>query len=501
MSHASAEPRDRRRAATATGPIIGALAVAGIVVSIMQTLVVPLVADLPELLDASASNTAWVVTAALLGAAVSTPILGRLGDMYGKKRMMLISLGILTIGSVLGALTSSLLVVIAARTLQGLSLGLVPLGISVMRDELPPEKLGSALGLMSSSLGIGGALGVPLAAVIAQQFNWHVLFWGAAGLGLLTLALVWRVIPESPVRDTGHGRFDFVGAAGLSIGVLALLLVISKGSDWGWLTGRTLGVAAVGVVVLAAWGAWELRSPSPLVDLRISARRQVLMTNLTSVAIGFAMYGVSLVIPQLMQAPTGTGYGFGQSMVVAGLCFAPFGVVMMLASPFTARVSSAFGPKTSLMLGALTIGVSYGLGVVLIHHIWQIILVSSLVGLGIALAYSAMPALIMSAVPPTETAAANGLNTLMRSIGTSSSAAVVGVVLAHMTTTYQGSAVPSLAGFKTTFIIGAAAAAVALVLAAFIPGRRASAPVVIPPQRDTALTSAENTAPADAVSP
>jgi MFS family permease len=483
MPHASTDPTGRTSGAPPTGRIVGALSVAGIVVSVMQTLVVPLVSELPELLDSSTSNTAWVVTATLLGAAISTPILGRLGDMYGKKRIMLVSLAILSFGSVLCALTSSLTVVVAGRALQGLALGLIPLGISVMRDELPPERLGSALALMSSSLGIGGALGVPLAAIIAEQLTWHVLFWGAAVLGLLTLVLVWRVIPESPVRDTGHGRFDFVGAAGLSAGILALLLVISKGGDWGWLTGRTLGLAGGGLVVLLAWGGFELRTASPLVDLRISARRQVLMTNLTSVIAGFAMYSASLVIPQLIQAPTGTGYGFGQSMVVAGLCFSPFGVVMMIASPFAAWISDLRGPKLNLMLGSLTIAVSYALGAVLMAHIWQVILVSSLVGLGVALSYSAMPALILSAVPATETAAANGLNSLMRSIGTSSSAAVTGVVLSHMTMPYNGALVPSQTGFRTAFLIGAAAAALSVGLAAFIPGRRAAAPVTIPPRR------------------
>ncbi|CAJ65238.1 MULTISPECIES: MFS transporter [Frankia] len=491
MAQASADPTSRQEGAPAPGLMIGALATAGVVVSVMHTLVVPLISDLPELLHSSASNTAWVVTATLLGAAVSTPIVGRLGDMYGKKRMMMVSLVVLIIGSVVCALSTSLLPMVAGRALQGLATGLIPLGISVMRDELPPEKLGSALGLMSSSLGIGGALGVPLSAIIAQQVNWHVLFWGAAGLAVLVLLVIWKVIPESPVGDKTHGRFDFVGALGMSAGVLCLLLVISKGSDWGWTKSTTLGLGVAAVVILLAWGFWELRTPSPLVDLRISARRQVLMTNLTSVIIGFAMYGMSLIIPQLLQAPKGTGYGFGQSMIVAGLCFAPFGLVMMLASPVTARLSAAFGSKVTLMLGAGTIAIGYGLGLVLMSEVWEIIFLACIIGLGVALAYASMPALIMAAVPPTETAAANGLNTLMRSLGTSSSAAVVGVVLAHMTTTFEGVALPSEGGFRLAFVLGAGSALLALLLATFIPGRQASAAVTVPSQRETRSTVTE----------
>jgi EmrB/QacA subfamily drug resistance transporter len=467
------------------GPLIAALASAGIVVSLMHTLVVPIIPELPQLLGTSASNATWVITVTLLASAVATPVAGRLGDMYGKRRMMLVSIAVLFVGSLICALSSSLAPMVVGRGLQGLATGLIPLGISVMRDELPPERLGSALGLMSSSLGIGAALGVPAAAVVAQQVSWHVLFWAAAAMSALAFPVILRVVPESPVRD-GRGRFDLVGTLGLSVGVSCLLLTISKGTDWGWTSPRVLGAGLAGIAVLLLWGPWELRQRTPLVDLRVSAGRQVLMTNLTSVVVGFAMYGLGLVLPQILQLPAGTGYGLGQSMVVAGLCFAPFGVVMMLASPVTAKVSSAWGPRTTLILGAVTIAIGYGLGRILMHSIWQIVILSSIIGLGVALAYASMPALIMAAVPPSETAAANGLNTLMRSLGTSSSAAVVGVVLANMTTSFGGQELPSQAGIHTVFLVGAVAAVLAALIALFIPGRRAidTATPVVPRQRE-----------------
>ncbi|WP_026239310.1 MFS transporter [Parafrankia discariae] len=454
------------------GLLIATLAVAGIVASFMHTLVVPIIPQLPRLLDSSASNTTWVVTITLLAGAVATPVAGRLGDMYGKRRIMLASVGLLGAGSLVCALSTSLPQMVVGRGLQGLATGLIPLGISLMRDELPPERLGSALGLMSSSLGIGGALGVPTSALIAQNFNWHVLFWTATVLSVLVLALLWRVVPESPVRDV-RGRFDVVGALGLGAGITCLLLAVSKGSAWGWTSTATLGTVLAALAVLALWGPWELRHPSPVVDLRVSARRQVLMTNLTSVVVGFAMYGMGLVIPQFLQLPAGTGYGLGKSMVVAGLCFAPFGVVMMLASPLTARVSARWGPKTTLVLGSAIIGVSYLIGLFLMHSVWQVVLLAVIGGVGVALAYASMPSLIMDAVPATETAAANGLNTLMRSLGTSSSAAVVGVMLANMTSTFDGRQVPSLAGFHAVFALGAGAAVAAVLIGLFIPGRGA----------------------------
>ncbi|OCF88156.1 MFS transporter [Nocardia brasiliensis] len=444
----------------------------GVVVSLMQTLVIPIIPSLPTLLDTSAANASWVVTATLLAGAVATPISGRLGDMFGKRRVLFANLLLLVAGSVVCATFSSLVPEIVGRSLQGAAVGAIPLGISIMRDELPAEKVGSAMAIMSATLGVGGALGLPLAAAIAQNADWHMLFWTAAGLGVICAALVFVFVPESPVRTPA--KFDFGGALGLSIALLALLIPITKGADWGWASAPTLILFAVSVVVFLGWGAFELRQRSPLVDLRVSARPRVLFTNLASIAVGFALYGMSLTFPQLLMAPEQTGYGFGLTMVNAGLALAPTGFVMMLLSPVSARLSAARGPKITLALGAAVIAAGYLCAVVLMNSVWEIMVASMIVAAGVGLAYAAMPALIMGAVPITETAAANGLNSLMRSVGTSTSSAVMSVVLAHMTMQLGPHVLPSRDGFHTTFLIATAAAIVAIVLTALIPMRRAA---------------------------
>ncbi|GAB3577478.1 hypothetical protein GCM10027445_43120 [Amycolatopsis endophytica] len=452
-----------------SGRLTAVLAFAGVVVAVMQTLMVPLLAQLPTLLHASSSDTAWVITITLLTGAVATPVLGRLGDMYGKRRMMLVALTLQVAGSLVCGLTTALLPMMIGRGLQGFAIGAIPLGISIMRDELPPERLGGAVGLMSSSLGIGGAFALPVAALVAEHFDWHILFLGAAVLGLAGLLLVLFVVPESAVRSPG--RFDLTGAIGLSAGLVCLLLAISKGGTWGWGSTRTLASAGAAAVIFLAWGFFELRTAEPLVDLRTTARRPVLLTNLASITVGFALYATQLVPPQLLQLPTSTGYGLGLSMVVAGLCVAPSGLMMMAMSPVAAKLIAARGPKVSLLCGITVLGVGYAAGLALMGAGWQMAVFSGLAGAGVGLAYAAMPSLIMNAVPATETAAANGLNTLMRSIGTSSSSAVVGMVLAGMTIDLDGRAVPSLDGFRATFLIGLAACLAGLLVAFFIPGR------------------------------
>ncbi|MFE7978984.1 MFS transporter [Streptomyces shenzhenensis] len=490
MAHAQPRPaqetRPQQPAAPRTNLVVAVLAFGGIVVSLMQTLVIPIVPELPKLLDAPASDAAWAVTATLLAAAVATPVMGRLGDMYGKRLMLLTSLGMLVAGSVTAALSDTLAPMIVGRALQGLAAGVIPLGISIMRDELPAERLGSATALMSASLGVGGALGLPAAALIADHFDWHMLFWTSAVLGGVAAVLVLLLVPESRVR-TG-GRFDLPGALGMAAGLVCLLLAISKGADWGWTGGTTLGLFGAAVVVLFLWGVYELRSAQPLVDLRATARRQVLVTNLASVAFGFSMFAMSLVLPQLLQLPVATGYGLGKSLLFAGLVMAPTGLVMMAMAPVSATVSRVWGPKVTLMCGAVIVAVGYGLTIVMMDAVWQLILGSCVIGAGIGFAYGAMPALIMGAVDPSETAAANSLNTLMRSIGTSTASAVAGVILAQLTTPFGAVSLPSENGFKVVMAVGSGAAVLALLVAAFIPRRREAAPVVGPATVQAAAT-------------
>jgi MFS family permease len=466
--------RDSESPARHQAAIVAVLAFAGLCSSFMFTLVVPIQAQLPQLLDASREDTAWVVTATLLAGAITNPIAGRLGDMYGKRRIVLVLFSIMIAGSLIAALSQGIIGAIVGRALQGALVGVVPLGIAIMRDVLHPRHLPSAIALMSATLGVGGAVGMPLSAVIAQSSDWHLLFWIAGGLGALGFVLVRAAVPASTLR-TG-GRFDGIGAIGLSVGLLCLLLALSRGNEWGWTSPLTLGAGAVGLVVLVAWGWYELRRTDPLLDLRVAVRPPVLLTNLASVAFGFALFGSQVAYPQLLELPAATGVGFGLSLLAASLVVMPSGIVMMVLSPLSGWLSRTVGPRLLLVAGALSLTVAYGYSLLFAEEVWQLVVANILIGFGIGFGFAAMPMLIMRAVPVHETGASNGLNALSRSIGTSVAAAAVGAVLASMTTTFEGVALPTAAAFQTAFGFGIAAAIVALVLAFLIPrGRPAEA--------------------------
>ncbi|WP_091486605.1 MFS transporter [Microbacterium pygmaeum] len=453
------------------GVIVAVLAFTGLVSSFMFTLMVPIQSKLPELLNASRDDTAWVVTSTLLAAAVITPISGRLGDMYGKRRIVLVLLGVMIAGSVIAAFSPGIVGIIVGRTLQGAIVGVVPLGISILRDVLHENRVDSAIALISATLGVGGALGLPISAVITEQSDWHLLFWVAAALGAIGFVLVLWIVPVSVLRTAG--RFDFVGAAGLAVGLIGVLLAISRGNEWGWGSPATLGTGLGGLVVLVAWGWFELRIAEPLLDLRVAARPAVLLTNIASVAMGFALFSSNVSYPQILELPVATGVGFGLSLLAASLIVMPSGLVMMVLSPVAGRMARRTGPKLLLVLGALSLVVAYGFTLLFSSEVWHILVANIIIGVGIGFGYASMPMLIMRSVPQSETGASNGLNALFRSLGTSVAAAVIGAVLATYSVEFESTQVPTGTAFTLSFVLGGIAAVIALVVALFIPTKRA----------------------------
>ncbi len=417
-------------AARRIGPnaIVAVLSLCGIVVSLQQTLLLPLLPDLPRLLDTSADNASWLVTATLLSGAVATPTISRLADMFGKRRMMVTALGVSLLGSLLGAVSEIVPLLITARALQGVGLALVPVAIAIMRDELPREKVPLGVAIMSATLAVGAGVGLPLSGVIAEHLDWHAIFWITAVVAAILLVTAQTMLPESRVQT--RGDFDYRGAILLSIALTALLLALSKGAQWGWTSATTIGLALAGLVVLLAWIPVELRTPSPLVDIRVAARAPVMLVNAVSVFAGFAMFTNMLVTTQYLQMPTATGYGLQLSITATGWWMVPNAAAFALLAPVSAWMTRRFTPQITLICGAVLMSAAYAARVFLSDNLAQIVFGSIIVGVGTALVYGALPTLIMRAVPVTETASANGLNVLLRSVGTSSASAAAAAITA-----------------------------------------------------------------------
>jgi MFS family permease len=450
------------------------------VVALQQTMVIPLLPDFPKILGVSADDASWLVTVTLLTSAVATPIVSRLADMFGKRRMMLISMTMIVVGSLVAAIGGNFVALLIGRGLQGFAISMIPVGISIMRDELPKEKVASATALMSATLGIGSALGLPLSGLIFEHLGWPAIFWLSAIVGVLLIIAVAVVVPESSLRT--RGKFDFLGAVMLSTALTAILLAISKGASWGWTSELTLLMFVIGIVTLALWFPYELRVTQPMVDLRTSAKRPVLLTNVASILVGFSMYANNLSTTQQLQMPKISGYGFELGVMAAGLCMIPAGLAMVFFAPVSANITKRFGAKITLIVGGTVLALAYIARVFLTGSIALIIISAAVVSIGTAIAYSAMPMLIMRSVPITETASANGLNSLLRSVGTSTSSAVVAAMLTSMVIpSGPGEGLPSIDAFKNIFWLAALAAVAAAAAAAFIPRRGAKPEAALRP--------------------
>jgi EmrB/QacA subfamily drug resistance transporter len=443
------------------------LSLGGLAFAVLQSLVAPALPVIARDLHASTDDIAWVLTAYLLAASVLTPILGRLGDIVGKRKVLLIVLVILAAGTLLAALAPNLPVLIAARVLQGAAGAIFPLAIGIVRDELPRERVGVTVGMLSAIFGVGGGLGIVLAGPIVDHFSWPWLFWFPLILIAVALLGVIFGVPESPVRTPG--RLDMIGAGILSLALAALLLAISKGSDWGWGSGRTIGLIVIGLVALAVFVLTELRTREPLIDMRLIALRGVWTTNLVGLTFGFAMYGSFLLIPTLLELPAATGYGFGKSVSTAGLFLLPSTLMMMVFGPLSGILEKRYGPKLPLIIGAILETAAFALPAFAHSSTWHILVAGILSGAGLGFAFAAMSNAIIESVPASHTGEATSVNSIVRTIGGSIGAAVVAAVLSGEVTP-QG--IPTDHAFSAGFGVSAAVAALAVIAAFLLPRRR-----------------------------
>ncbi|MFD5416830.1 MFS transporter [Streptomyces sp. NPDC127069] len=467
MSSAASAPAEGRNGNETV--IVFALSLAAMVVSMMQTLPVPILGLIRNDLGTSTANVSWVTTATLLSAAVFTPLLGRFGDQHGKKPTLVAVLGVMVAGSVVAALASSLPLLILGRVLQGAATAIFPLALSVLREEVRPQKLPGAMALVSGTLAFGSGLALVATGLLTsgEGADYRNAFWMATGFATLALLAVVFLVPAT--RHKTGGRTDFLGALTLGIALLLLLLPISQGHEWGWSSARTLGSFAGAAVMTAVWVLVERKVAEPLVDMKMFVHRPVLMANLAGILVGFGMFANFLGVSYLVQMPQKlTGYGFDASILRASVQFLlPGAIVSLLASPVGGQLVRHRGPRLALSVAAALGAAGFGWLALDHGHTASVIGAGVVVGAAVSFGYAAMPAVIMSSVPHHQSGIANGINSISRSTGSAIGSAIVTTILASKTIEHLPKGVPPLpaeSGFTVTFWIGAAAfALVALI--------------------------------------
>jgi EmrB/QacA subfamily drug resistance transporter len=453
-----------------------ALLIAVLSFSLLQTMPVPALPNLQQEFATSTTTVSWVLSAFLLTASVSTGLLGRLGDMFGKRRVLIASLAVSAVGTLLAALAGSIGVLIAARAIQGVGAATFPLAFGIVRDEFPRERVPVAIGWISSTFGIGFGVGLVIPGLIVDALSWQWIFWLMLLVILAGIAAVAAFVRESPVRSPS--RIDWAGAVLLTGGLVALLLAISQGRTWGWGSAPIIGLFVGAAVLLVVFGLVERRITAPLVDIALLGKRAVLTSNITALIIGFGMYGAFTLVPLLVVTPTSVGYGFGASVTEAGLFIIPMAITMLFASPLAGRLGAALGFKLPLVLACVIGAIGFALFATAHDTQWPIFLGNGILGIGVGFAFASLANLVVNAVDPRQTGEATGINTIMRTIGGTFGAQIASTIVTSEL--IPGTRIPVESGYTTAFTLSAIAMGVAALAALAGPGRlRKTAPAPV----------------------
>jgi EmrB/QacA subfamily drug resistance transporter len=449
--------------------ILAVLSLAGLAYAVLSSAVIPALPTFQHELHTTETGASWLLTGFLLSASVGTSIIGRLGDIYGKERLLLWTLLVLALGTALAAVSTSLTMLIVARVIQGVAGGIFPLAFSIARDEFPRDKVAGSIGLMSSILGVGAGFGLVAGAVITEHLGWHWLFWIPLLVTLLAAFCAWRYIPESPVRSPG--RINWLAATLMSIGICGVLIAIAQTTVWGWVGGKTIALFVFGAVFCALWVAVEVRSSNPLVDMTMMRIRGVWTTNLAAFLLGAGMYASFIIFPQFAQLPKSTGFGFGASIVVSSLYIAPCALAMGTLGTVAGRVARRYGSKSALVAGSAISAIAFGYATIAHRHPYDMLITVTLLGVGIGLAFAALGNLIVQAVPATQTGVATGMNTVMRTLG----GALGGQISATFISDHVAHGLPTVTGFTDSYLMATLFLAVCVVACLLVPTRPVAA--------------------------
>jgi MFS family permease len=374
---------------------------------------------------------------------------------------------------------------IVARVIQGIGGGMVPVAFGIIRDEFPADKVTGAIGALASLTAVGAGLGIVLAGPIVDALGYHWLFWLPLILTVIAAISAVLFVPESEVRTPG--RISWLPAVLLSAWLVALLVALSEAPAWGWASAHVIGLLVAAVVFAAVWVFSELRAATPLIDMKMMRQTAVWTNNLVALLIGVGMYATFAFLPEFVQTPSAAGYGFGADITRSGLMLLPSSITMFAVGMFAGRLTRRLGGKVLVVAGCLIGAVAMAILAFAHSQQWEIYLSNAIMGVGFGLAFSAMSALIVAAVPPAQTGVASGMNANIRTIGGSIGAAVMASIV---TSQLAPSGLPKESGYTTGFAVMAAGLLLAAIAGRLIPtSRRPQSAVAEPEHGELAMVA------------
>ncbi len=449
--------------------LVPSLLFVALVVAAVGSLGAPLITSVATTFHVSLDSAQWTLTITLLSGAVATPVLGRLGAGSHRRATIMATLAVVVAGSALTVLPLPFAWLLVGRAAQGVGLGLTALMMGVARDHLPEDRSAPTIALVSVASTIGIGVGYPLAGLLTDLGGVRAAY----GLGLFVTAVAflaaWRSMPVAP--EGRSARVDVTGALLLAGGLFLVLFLASETSLWSRHLTLAVVLAVAAALLLCIWAASELRSKSPLVDVRAVRHPAVAGANIAMLVGGVGMYLLLTLITRYAQTPHSAGYGFGLTTFVAGLVLVPFSALGFAAGKLTPRVRERIGGPLLLAGSTVVVLGAFALFAAARSSLAELFVAMGVLGFGVGSFSAAMPGVILAVTPHSETSSAMSFNQVVRSVGFSLGSAIGGLVLAAGTDT--GHLFPTDGAYTTAALVGIAAMALTAMTSLALARRRA----------------------------
>lgn len=373
-------------------------------------------------------GVSWTITIFFIVSAGTAALFARLGDIYGRRRVLMIVLAIAGLGSLISGLSTTLGGVIAGRTLQGASGAVLPLCLGLMRENLAPKTLTFNIGIMGGVVGVSAGLAFLVAGYILDQFDWHAMFFFSALIALSGILALWLIVPPSrPAKASG--RLDIMGGVLFAPAIAGVLLALNAAKA-GWLNWNSGGLLLACLILLAIWIRHELRHANPLIDVRLFADRRILLANIIFAAIALGPMVNPQVVLVLAQQPLWTGIGLGLGATAAGMLKQPVTIMGLFAGPLGGRIAARHGARAAMLLGAASLVIAWSLPLFAMTSLTVLLIAVSLHSFGIVILYGAVSNQIVEAAPASRTSEATGLAQVTRSTFSAAGSQVVAALMA-----------------------------------------------------------------------
>jgi EmrB/QacA subfamily drug resistance transporter len=464
--------------------IVALMAFSGTLIVYVETMIVPAIPVFITYFNTTYNNVSWILTAYLITGTIAAGIFGKLGDVFGKRKVFLILSLIYAISVSMGGFATSLDELVAIRVIQGVGFGMYPLAYAIINDVVPKSKLALAQGLMSATFAVGAGIALVLGAYITETFSWQWSYHAIAPVAFALFILSYFFLKDNtaPVKE----KIDFVGVGIMASGLVMLIFALSEGNTYGWTSPLIVSLFILAIIAFYVFVKYEIHIKYPFIDMKLLKSKNVLIANFVGLFTMAGMYFLLFTVPTLLQDPAPSG--FGKTILESGLIMLPATILAMVFAPVAARITDLKGPKTSILIGLLVSFVAFILLLFDRSTVIDIVEAATILGSGFSFVLVGIINLLLTSTPDSKSGEATGMNTVFRELGMTIAPAIGGtfetmysinVIIGLIPYKFDGFpfipvtyGFPSATAYNFTYITGIVFLLIAVLLTTLIENKR-----------------------------